>query len=87
MEEMLKELLEMVRNMTEQLSTMQGIIATKDAQIAALTAKIEELTHKKNSSNSSTPPSTERLEKPKPKSLRTKAAGSRADKPDTKAAE
>ena len=73
MEEMLKELLEMVRNMTEQLSTMQGIIATKDAQIAALTAKIEELTHKKNSSNSSTPPSTERLEKPKPKSLRTKS--------------
>ena len=73
MEQMIKELLEMVRNMTEQLSAMQEIIEAKDAQIAALTAKIEELTHKKNSSNSSTPPSTERLEKPKPKSLRTKS--------------
>ena len=43
----------------------RGIIAAKDAQIAALTAKIEELTHKKSNSNSSTPPSTEHLEKPK----------------------
>ena len=79
MEAMLKELLELVRNLTEQIAVMQEIIADKDAQINALTAKvaeltarIEELTHKKNSKNSSTPPSAQRLDKPAPRSLRTK---------------
>ena len=80
MEAMLKELLELVRNLTEQIAVMQETIAGKDAQINALTAKvaeltarIEELTHKKNSKNSSTPPSAQRLDKPAPKSLRTKS--------------
>ena len=81
MEAILKELLELVRNLTEQIAVMQETIADKDAQINALTAKmaeltarIEELTHKKNSKNSSTPPSAQRLDKPAPRSLRTKSS-------------
>ena len=62
-----------LQQQTEQLTELQEILAAKDAQIAALTARIEELTHKKNSGNSSKPPSSERLNKPAPKSLRTKS--------------
>ena len=62
-----------LQQQNEQLTELQEIIAAKDAQIAALTARIEELTHKKNSGNSSKPPSSERLNKPAPKSLRTKS--------------
>ena len=80
MEQMLRELLELVRNLTEQIAVMQESIAAKDAEnkaltekVAELTARIEKLTHKKNSGNSSTPPSAERLGKPSPKSLRPKS--------------
>ena len=69
---------------TEQLTELQEIIAMKDAQIAALTARIEELTHKKNSGNSSKPPSSERLNKPAPKSLRTKSGKSAGGQPGHK---
>ena len=86
-EEMLYQLLQQIKELTEQLqqqseqlqqqsqqlSTLREIIAAKDAQIAALTARIEELTHKKNSGNSSKPPSSERLNKPAPRSLRKKS--------------
>ena len=71
--ERLQQQSEQLQEQSEQLTALQEIIATKDAQIAALTAKIEELTHKKNSGNSSKPPSSERLNKPAPKSLRTKS--------------
>ena len=60
----MKELTEQLHQQTEQLTELQEIIAAKDAQIAALTTRIEELTHKKNSGNSSKPPSSERLNKP-----------------------
>ena len=62
-----------LQEQSEQLAALQEVIAAKDAQIVALTARIEELTHKKNSGNSSKPPSSERLNKPAPKSLRTKS--------------
>ena len=62
-----------LQQQTEQLAELQEIIAVKDVQISALTARIEELTHKKNSGNSSKPPSSERLNKLAPKSLRTKS--------------
>ena len=71
--ERLQQQSEQLQEQSEQLTALQEIIATKDAQIAALTAQIEELTHKKNSGNSSKPPSSERLNKPAPKSLRTKS--------------
>jgi len=71
-----------LQQQTEQLTELQEIIAAKDAQIAALTARIEELTHKKNSGNSSKPPSSERLNKPAPKSLRTKSGKSADGKAD-----
>ena len=60
------------------------IIAAKDAQIVALTARIEELTHKKNSGNSSKPPSSERLNKPVPKSLRVKSGKTAGGQPGHK---
>ena len=75
MEQELQELRAVLAAMSEQLRMMNDLILTKDAQIAALTeqvakltARIEELTHKKNSNNSSKPPSEGRLEKPAPKS-------------------
>ena len=71
--EQLQQQSEQLQQQSEQLTALQEIIAAKDAQIAALTTKIEELTHKKNSGNSSKPPSSERLNKPAPKSLRTKS--------------
>ena len=87
MEEMIQELIQQIQNMSEQfqqqseqlqqqneqLIKLREEIAAKDAQIAALTKKIEELTHKKNSGNSSTPPSKDGYQKPAPKSLREKS--------------
>ena len=75
--EQLQQQSEQLQQQSEQLTALQKVIATKDAQIAALTARIEGLTHKKDSGNSSKPPSSERLNKPAPKSLRTKS-GKRA---------
>ena len=69
----LQQQTEQLQQQAKQLTELQEIIAAKDVQIAALTARIEELTHKKNSGNSSKPPSSERLNKPAPKSLRTKS--------------
>jgi transposase len=73
-----------LQQQTEQLAELQEIIAVKDVQIAALTARIEELTHKKNSGNSSKPPSSERLNKPAPKSLRVKSGKAAGGQPGHK---
>ena len=80
MEQELQELRAILAAMAEQLRIQSEAIAAKDAlivalteQVATLTARLEELTHKKNSNNSSKPPSEERLEKPAPKSLREKS--------------
>ena len=87
MEQMIKELLEMVRNMTEQLLAMQEIIAAKDTQIAALTAKIGELTHKRTAATARHHRQPSVWKNLNPRVFGQKAAGSRADKPDTKAVE
>ena len=69
MEQELQELRAILAAMAEQLLVQSKFIAAKDAQIAALTeqaakltTQIEELTHKKNSNNSSSPPSEGRLD-------------------------
>ena len=74
MEQELQELRVAVAALADQLRIQNELLAAKDAQIAALTEKIAELTtkleeknHKKNSGNSSTPPSSDRFEKPAPK--------------------
>ena len=91
MEQELQELRAVLSAMSEQLQMMNEIIHTKDAQIAALTeqvvkltARIEELMHKKNSNNSSKPPSEGRLEKPAPKSLRGKSGKKQGGQPGHK---
>ena len=71
MQELIQELIEEIKRLTEQLQDQNGQlqkqseqltalrkeIAEKDALIVALTKRIEELTHRKNSGNSSVPPS------------------------------
>ena len=66
--------------LTAEIHRLNDLLAAEKAQNAALleqikklTERIEELTHKKNSSNSSTPPSADHFDKPKPKSLRGKS--------------
>ncbi len=93
MEQELQELRAILAAMAEQLRIQSEAIAAKDAQIVALTkqvatltARIEELTHKKNSNNSSKPPSEERLEKPAPKSLREKSGKKQGGQPGHKGA-
>lgn len=59
-----------------QLAAAHEQIAELTRIIVELNRRIDELTHKKNSSNSSTPPSCERLGKPAPKSLRKRSGKS-----------
>ena len=76
MQELIQELIEEIKRLTEQLqqqneqlTALRKEIAEKDALNAALTKRIEELTHRKNSGNSSVPPSKDGYHKPAPKSL------------------
>ena len=69
-----------INELTAEIHRLNDLLAAEKAQNAALleqvkklTERIEELTHKKNSSNSSTPPSADHFDKPKPKSLRGKS--------------
>ena len=80
MQELIQELIEEIKRITEQLqqqneqlTALRKEIAEKDALIAVLTKRIEELTHRKNSGNSSVPPSKDGYHKPAPKSLREKS--------------
>ena len=71
--ELLQMLIEQIKILNESNAAKDAQIAALTEQVAKLTARIEELTHKKNSNNSSKPPSEERLEKPAPQSLRGKS--------------
>lgn len=80
MEQELQELRAILAAMAEQLRIQNDLLRDKDKQIVALTekvaelaAKLEEKNHKKNSGNSSTPPSNDRFDKPAPRSLREKS--------------
>ena len=55
-------------DLSQQVALLQEQIATKDKQIKALEDQIA-----KNSRNSSKPPSSDGLKKPKPRSLRQKS--------------
>ena len=69
-----------IRDLTAEIRRLNDLLERKDAQITALTEQVRklteqiaELTHKKNSNNSSTPPSANHFDKPAPKSLRGKS--------------
>jgi transposase len=57
-DELIRELWSLVRNLTDQVTSLQGKVQELEARLAL------------NSRNSSKPPSSEGLAKPKPKSLR-----------------
>lgn len=67
---------ELIRTMTLQLRIQAEQLEKQSAKIDELLKKIEELTHKKNSRNSSAPPSTDGYAKPAPKSQR-KSSGAK----------
>ena len=76
-----------IGELAAEIHRLNDLLAAEKAQNAALleqvkklTERIEELTHKKNSSNSSMPPSADHFDKPKPKSLRGKMTRNPADK-------
>lgn len=88
-----QELRALIYTLIEQIRILNESNAAKDAQIAALTeqvakltARIEELTHRKNSNNSSKPPSEDRLDKPAPRSLRSKSGKKQGDSLGTREA-
>lgn len=69
-----------IGELTAEIHRLNDLLAAERAQnealleqVKKLTERIEELTHKKNSSNSSTPPSADHFDKPNPKSLRGKS--------------
>ncbi len=69
-----------ISELTAEIHRLNDLLAAEKEQNAALleqvkklTERVEELTHKKNSNNSSKPPSTDHFDKPKPKSLRGKS--------------
>jgi len=82
--ELLHALIEQIRILNESNAAKDAQIAALTEQVAKLTARIEELTHKKNSNNSSMPPSEERLEKPAPKILRGKTGKKQGGQPGHK---
>ena len=69
-----------IRELTAEIHRLNDLLEAKDSQIAALTEEVRklteqiaELTHKKNSSNSSTPPSADHFDKHR------RACGARAE--------
>ena len=70
LEEQIRLLKESMTRADEQANAMQQEIDFLRKQVEEKQAIIDSLTHKKNSSNSSTPPSTERFKKNKTESLR-----------------
>ena len=82
--ELMQMLIEQIRILNESNAAKDAQIAALTEEVAKLTAQIEELTHKKNSNNSSKPPSEGRLEKPGPKSLRGKSGKKQGGQPGHK---
>jgi len=82
--ELMQMLIEQIRILNESNAAKDAQITALTEQVAKLTAQIEELTHKKNSNNSSKPPSEGRLEKPAPRSLRVKSGKKQGGQPGHK---